>query len=99
MDLAESHGLFVNEDCAQAHGAKYKGRSVGSIGHVSAWSFAKTRSLQLVVKVEWSPPMITLSGHLCGHTKIMAKVGMPSIIRNIRRVSVLCMNHLVQIGV
>ena len=43
MDLAESHGLFVIEDCAQAHGAKYKGRSVGSIGHVSAWSFCQDK--------------------------------------------------------
>ena len=39
MQLAEQHNLFVIEDCAQAHGAKYKGRSVGSIGHVGAWSF------------------------------------------------------------
>lgn len=32
MALAEQHGLKVIEDCAQAHGARYKGRSVGSIG-------------------------------------------------------------------
>ena len=43
MDLAESYGLFVIEDCAQAHGAKYKGRPVGSIGHVSAWSFCQDK--------------------------------------------------------
>ena len=39
MRLAEKNNLFVIEDCAQAHGAKYKGRSVGSIGHVGCWSF------------------------------------------------------------
>ncbi|MCK5042243.1 MAG: DegT/DnrJ/EryC1/StrS aminotransferase family protein [Sphingomonadales bacterium] len=39
MKLAEEHGLKVIEDCAQAHGATYKGRKVGSIGHVGAFSF------------------------------------------------------------
>lgn len=43
MALAETHNLFVIEDCAQAHGAKYKGRSVGSIGHVGAWSFCQDK--------------------------------------------------------
>lgn len=41
--LAEQHGLKVIEDCAQAHGARYKGRSVGSIGHVGAWSFCQDK--------------------------------------------------------
>ena len=43
MQLAEQHNLFVIEDCAQAHGAQYKGRSVGSIGHISAWSFCQDK--------------------------------------------------------
>ncbi len=43
MELANEHGLYVIEDCAQAHGARYKGRSVGSIGHVSAWSFCQDK--------------------------------------------------------
>ncbi|KAB1515168.1 DegT/DnrJ/EryC1/StrS family aminotransferase [Photobacterium damselae] len=43
MALAEQHNLYVIEDCAQAHGAKYKGRSVGSIGHVGAWSFCQDK--------------------------------------------------------
>ena len=43
MALAEQHGLKVIEDCAQAHGATYKGRSVGSIGHVGAWSFCQDK--------------------------------------------------------
>lgn len=43
MALAEKHGLKVIEDCAQAHGARYKGRSVGSIGHVGAWSFCQDK--------------------------------------------------------
>ena len=43
MELATQHGLKVIEDCAQAHGARYKGRSVGSIGHVGAWSFCQDK--------------------------------------------------------
>lgn len=43
MALAEEQGVFVIEDCAQAHGARYKGRSVGSIGHVGAWSFCQDK--------------------------------------------------------
>jgi dTDP-4-amino-4,6-dideoxygalactose transaminase len=43
MALAEEHGLKVIEDCAQAHGAKYKGRMVGSLGHVGAWSFCQDK--------------------------------------------------------
>ncbi len=43
MALANQHGLKVIEDCAQAHGARYKGRSVGSIGHVGAWSFCQDK--------------------------------------------------------
>ena len=43
MALAEQHGLFVIEDCAQAHGARYKGRMVGSIGHIGAWSFCQDK--------------------------------------------------------
>jgi len=43
MALAARHGLKVIEDCAQAHGARYRGRSVGSIGHVGAWSFCQDK--------------------------------------------------------
>jgi dTDP-4-amino-4,6-dideoxygalactose transaminase len=43
MALSEKHGFAVIEDCAQAHGAKYKGRSVGSIGHIGCWSFCQDK--------------------------------------------------------
>ncbi len=43
MELASEHDLKVIEDCAQAHGARYKERSVGSIGHVGAWSFCQDK--------------------------------------------------------
>ena len=43
MALSKKYDFCVIEDCAQAHGAKYKGRSVGSIGHVGAWSFCQDK--------------------------------------------------------
>lgn len=43
MALAANYDLKVIEDCAQAHGASYKGRNVGSIGHVGAWSFCQDK--------------------------------------------------------
>jgi dTDP-4-amino-4,6-dideoxygalactose transaminase len=45
MDLAERHGLVVIEDACQAHGARYKGRPVGSLGHAAAFSFYPTKNL------------------------------------------------------
>jgi dTDP-4-amino-4,6-dideoxygalactose transaminase len=45
MSLANQHGIKVIEDCAQAHGARYKGRSVGSIGHIGAWSFCQDKTM------------------------------------------------------
>ena len=43
MGLADMCGFAVIEDCAQAHGARYKGRAVGSIGHIGAWSFCQDK--------------------------------------------------------
>ncbi|WP_028471233.1 DegT/DnrJ/EryC1/StrS family aminotransferase [Neptunomonas japonica] len=43
MTLAAKYNLKVIEDCAQAHGAKYKGRSVGSIGDIGCWSFCQDK--------------------------------------------------------
>ncbi|PMG94744.1 DegT/DnrJ/EryC1/StrS family aminotransferase [Vibrio breoganii] len=43
MELAKAHDLFVIEDCAQAHGAIYKGRTVGTLGHIGAWSFCQDK--------------------------------------------------------
>lgn len=43
MQLAEEKGIWVIEDCAQAHGALYKGQPAGSIGHIGAWSFCQDK--------------------------------------------------------
>ncbi len=43
LELAKEFDLKIIEDCAQAHGGRYKGRSVGSIGHIGAWSFCQDK--------------------------------------------------------
>jgi dTDP-4-amino-4,6-dideoxygalactose transaminase len=43
MTLAAERGLIVIEDCAQAHGARYRGRPVGSFGHAAAFSFCQDK--------------------------------------------------------
>jgi dTDP-4-amino-4,6-dideoxygalactose transaminase len=43
IELARKHRLSVIEDCAQAHGATYKGRSVGCLGDVAAFSFCQDK--------------------------------------------------------
>jgi len=43
MALAEQHNLLIVEDCAQAHGARYKDRPVGGLGHVAAFSFCQDK--------------------------------------------------------
>ena len=43
MALADEHGIVVIEDCAQAHGARYKDQAVGTIGHIGAWSFCQDK--------------------------------------------------------
>jgi len=43
MNFATANELFVIEDCAQAHGAKINGQSVGSFGHIGCWSFCQDK--------------------------------------------------------
>ena len=43
LELAKKHNLKIIEDCAQAHGARYKGKSVGSFGDISSWSFCQDK--------------------------------------------------------
>lgn len=45
MDIAKKHHLYVIEDCAQAHGAEYKGKKIGTFGNVSGFSFYPGKNL------------------------------------------------------
>jgi perosamine synthetase len=45
LDVARRHNLFVVEDCAEAHGALYKGRKVGSLGDAGCFSFYANKIL------------------------------------------------------
>jgi len=45
LDIARKHKLIVIEDCAQAHGATYKGKKVGTMGDVGCFSFYPTKNL------------------------------------------------------
>ena len=45
MKIADKHGLFVIEDCAQAHGATYKGKKVGTFGNAAGFSFYPGKNL------------------------------------------------------
>lgn len=44
-EIAKKHGLFIVEDCAQAHGAEYKGRRIGSFGDAAGFSFYPGKNL------------------------------------------------------
>ncbi|MBW2028493.1 MAG: DegT/DnrJ/EryC1/StrS family aminotransferase [Deltaproteobacteria bacterium] len=45
ITLAERHGVYLIEDCAQAHGATYQGRKAGTFGHAAAFSFYPTKNM------------------------------------------------------
>jgi len=45
LEICDRHKLFLIEDCAQSHGATYKGKKTGSFGHVAAFSFYPSKNL------------------------------------------------------
>jgi dTDP-4-amino-4,6-dideoxygalactose transaminase len=59
MNLAREKGLWVIEDCAQANGAAYKGRQVGSMGDVAAFSFCQDK----IITTGGEGGMVTTNRH------------------------------------
>jgi len=59
LQLAEEHDLKVIEDCAQAHGATYKGRAVGSLGNAAAFSFCQDK----IISTGGEGGMLTTNDH------------------------------------
>ena len=57
LEVARRHGLVVIEDAAQAHGAKYKERPIGSLGDIACFSFYPTKNLGAYGRAEQSPPI------------------------------------------
>lgn len=45
MDIAKRHNLYVIEDCCQAYGSKYKGKMVGTIGHLACFSLQQSKHI------------------------------------------------------
>jgi len=45
MAISDEHGIPIVEDCSHAHGAKYKGRICGSIGHAACWSLQGSKAV------------------------------------------------------
>lgn len=45
LEVARRHGLWVLEDCAQAHGSRYKAKRAGGLGDIAAWSFYPGKNL------------------------------------------------------
>lgn len=45
LEICNEHGLTLVEDCAQAHGAEYKGRKIGTLGNIAAFSFYPGKNL------------------------------------------------------
>ena len=65
MEIAEKHGIKVIEDSCQAHGATYKGKRAGSLGHAAAFSF-QARTSVLSARVEPSPPTTRSASNASG---------------------------------
>src|SRR5258708_11891923 len=72
MAIAHGHGLWVIEDCAQAHLARYKGQQVGSFGAVSTYSFYPGKNLGAMGD---AGAVVTNDGALAEHMTMLARHG------------------------
>jgi dTDP-4-amino-4,6-dideoxygalactose transaminase len=72
MRIAQKHDLKVIEDCAQAHGAKNKGKRVGSIGDLGCFSFYPTKNLGAMGD---GGALITKNNQLAEKIKLLREYG------------------------
>jgi dTDP-4-amino-4,6-dideoxygalactose transaminase len=72
LDVAGLHGLAVIEDCAQAHGARYQGRPVGTFGDLAAFSFYPTKNLGAFGD---GGALVTRSAELAGRVRELRQYG------------------------
>ncbi len=72
LDIAEKHHLYVIEDCAQAHGAKYKGKRIGSFGIASGFSFYPGKNLGALGD---AGAVVTNSGELAEKIRALGNYG------------------------
>src|ERR1700710_2726073 len=72
MAIARKHGLWVIEDCAQAHLARYKGRQVGTFGNVATYSFYPGKNLGAMGD---AGAVVTNDGALAEHMTMLARHG------------------------
>lgn len=72
MEIAKQHGLYVIEDCAQAHGATYKGKKVGSFGNAAGFSFYPGKNLGALGD---SGAIVTNSMEVAGKVRALGNYG------------------------
>ena len=72
MDIARRHDLKVVEDCAQAHGATYKGRKVGTFGDAAGFSFYPGKNLGALGD---AGAVVTNDGHLASKVRALGNYG------------------------
>jgi dTDP-3-amino-3,4,6-trideoxy-alpha-D-glucose transaminase len=70
--IAEKHGIPIVEDCAQAHGATFRGRRVGSFGAIAAFSFYPTKNLGAIGD---GGAVVTADAELANRVRLLREYG------------------------
>lgn len=78
-EVAARNGLFLLEDAAQAHGARYRGRRAGSLGGAAAWSFYPGKNLGALGD---GGAVTTDDAGLAEHVRLLRDYGMPEKYRH-----------------
>ncbi|MBN1579676.1 MAG: DegT/DnrJ/EryC1/StrS family aminotransferase, partial [Anaerolineae bacterium] len=89
LALAKEHGVWVIEDCAQAHKAEYKGRIVGTMGDIGCYSYQQSKQMT----TGDGGMVITSNQRLSDRTRLFADKGWPRGIEGYRGHAFLGMNY------